>query len=595
MPRRRLVRALFLLGALAVCWAIVVMWTGGVLTYVGGIRISSRAPRNVAALAVVCLVFTWALGVPGHRVQTLAAEYRWLVDRLARLVPRVPPAWLIAGIAAIGTVTVGFVEGAFVAGGSDSYGYVSQAHLWSIGRLRQEPVLRRPLATEVSLDALAPLGYRPTVDGQTIAPTYSPGLPIVMAIFERLAGRYMVFWVVPIFGGALVWLTYLFGARLYGAGLGAVAAVLVATSPPVLIQLTAAPMSDVATAVWWTLSFLLITHDRRVAALGAGAAAGAAILTRPNLVPLLAVALAFIAARLISAQRPVRELGQHVILFAMLPIPACVAIALLNRVLWGSVLQSGYGSLTDLFSLSNIWPNLLLYPRVVATLIPVALLAPVVFFTFRDAGGSVNGDRVTIVAFSAWIAVVVAVYLPFPAYDSAWNLRFLLPAIAPLLLMATVAARSLAGTRVERHTVAGVIVVAIVCGYGVHRARKSGAFATEYLQRFSAIGEYIDRELPQNAVLLAMAHSGSATYYSGRPTLRYDLLAPSRLDRVVDVLRERGYVPYLVLDSTERADFQTYYRGSSPLAALDWSPLVTMRSPSVEIYSLGTSLAPLEK
>jgi hypothetical protein len=41
-------------------------------------------------------------------------------------------------------------------------------------------------------------------------------------------------------------------------------------------------------------------------------------------------------------------------------------------------------------------------------------------------------------------------------------------------------------------------------------------------------------------VLLAMAHSGSATYYSGRPTLRYDLLAPSRLDRVVDVLRERG-------------------------------------------------------
>jgi hypothetical protein len=54
-------------------------------------------------------------------------------------------------------------------------------------------------------------------------------------------------------------------------------------------------------------------------------------------------------------------------------------------------------------------------------------------------------------------------------------------------------------------------------------------------------------------------------------------------------------VPYLVLDSTERADFQTCYRRSSPLAALDWSPLVTMRSPPVEIYSLGTSLAPLRK
>ena len=231
----------------------------------------------------------------------------------------------------------------------------------------------------------------------------------------------------------------------------------------------------------------------------------------------------------------------------------------------------------------------------VATLIPVALLAPIVFFTYRDAGGSVNGDRVTIIALSAWIAVVVAVYLPFPAYDSASNLRFLLPAITPLLLMATVAARSLAGTRVERHTVAGVLVVAIVCGYGVHRARESGAFATEYLQRFSAIGEYIDRELPQNAVLLAMYHSGSATYYSGRPTLRYDLLPPSQLDALVSALPQRGYEPYLLLDSDERLVFQDRFRGHSRLAALDWSPLVTLRSPPVEIYSLGTSLAPLEK
>lgn len=42
---------------------------------------------------------------------------------------------LIAGAACIAVVLLGLLRGTFVAGGADSYGYVSQADLWARGQL----------------------------------------------------------------------------------------------------------------------------------------------------------------------------------------------------------------------------------------------------------------------------------------------------------------------------------------------------------------------------------------------------------------------------------------------------------------------------
>ena len=163
--------------------------------------------RNVFLLAVLFVALAWVLGPSRQRTDALLADGRWLIDvanrRVAWLhtIERLAP--VVAGSAAVGVFLVAVIEGAWVVGGSDSYGYVSQAHLWSIGQLRQEPVLHGPLAGDVSLDVLTPLGYRPSRDGTTIAPTYSPGLPVVMAIFERVTGPDSVFWVVPILAGTL--------------------------------------------------------------------------------------------------------------------------------------------------------------------------------------------------------------------------------------------------------------------------------------------------------------------------------------------------------------------------------------------------------
>src|SRR6185503_18061167 len=86
---------------------------------------------------------------------------------------------------------------------------------------------------------------------------------------------------------------YLIGARLAGPLIGAAAAILVATSPPILFQLIR-PMTDVPVAAWWTLAWAAVLRPSRRAAFAAGLAASFAILTRPNLAPLAAVFVAWL-------------------------------------------------------------------------------------------------------------------------------------------------------------------------------------------------------------------------------------------------------------------------------------------------------------
>jgi hypothetical protein len=591
MIRQRFSRAAVVLAGLALVWTLVVLWTGGATFYVDGVRISSRGPRNPALLTLLSLALGWVLARPGQRNRSLSAECQRLLAVLTRWLSPLPltqrTARIVAALAAIGVLMVGVIEGAFVVGGSDSYGYVSQAHLWLIGDLRQEPALRRSVPSDISLEALSPLGYRPSADHTTIAPTYSPGLPMVMAVFERLAGRTSVFWVVPLLGGVLVWTTYVLGRRVGGPLAGVVAAVLVATSPPVLFQLTAAPMSDLPAAAWWAVAVALAAYDRDDMALGAGIAAGLAILTRPNLAPMAVVSGGLLVWRLVAAGSPRWRAIRHMLLFALPVIAACLTIAALNRALWGSVLTSGYGSLSaqQFFAIGNVWSNLLLYPRVIATQMPVVLLIPIAIVTRTPLGDGGSG-RMTIWALGACAVLCALAYVAYPPFDSEWNLRFLLPAVAPLLVLASASAVSLAGRLIETQRAACVLAMLVIVGYGVNHARDVGAFELAHLRRYAAIGGYITRELPERAVLVSMLHSGSAMYYTGRPILRWDMLPPSRLDSLVDELKQRGYVPYLLLDGDERHQFIARYRGQSRLAALDWPPLVALKPNDVRIYAI---------
>ena len=108
--------------------------------------------------------------------------------------------------------------GARSCGGADSYGYVSQADAWLSGQL----IVREPFIEAnhppFSRWALAPLGWRPEVDGYAIVPMYSPGYPLMMAAAKGLGGQKAMFAVTPIFAGLLVFVPTRWGDASAGRG-----------------------------------------------------------------------------------------------------------------------------------------------------------------------------------------------------------------------------------------------------------------------------------------------------------------------------------------------------------------------------------------
>jgi hypothetical protein len=171
--------------------------------------------------------------------------------------------------------------------------YVSQAALWAEGRLSAPD----PLAMVASIvgPAAAPLGYQMGTAAGSIVPVYPAGLPVLMAIAIRVGGPSAAYLVVPLLGGFAVWLTYLLGVRIADARAGVVAAVLVAFTPIFMFQ-SLEPMSDVPATAWWLLAWVLVLSPGGAAAFGAGLSVSAALLTRPNLVPLAALLVAVAAA-----------------------------------------------------------------------------------------------------------------------------------------------------------------------------------------------------------------------------------------------------------------------------------------------------------
>jgi hypothetical protein len=131
-----------------------------------------------------------------------------------------------------------------------------------------------------------------------------------------------------------------------------------------------------------------------------------------------------------------------------------------------------------------------------------------------------------------------------------------------------------------------VLVVAVAL-YGLAFARQQLVFHPAGEWKYPAVGAYIARHLPDRAVFLAMHHSGSVRYYTGRATVRYDLLPPSGLDAAIAALRARGYRRYILLDAMEEDAFRAHLAAGSRWGALDWAPLAVIEPDSVRIYRSG--------
>jgi hypothetical protein len=588
--RERGFRTFALIAAVSGTWGLLVALTGGFAVDSAFVHFSSRSPRNASLVALLSAAIAWALAGPSRRHHWLTAARRRAMNWTAAVLrvvngvsPRVAPG--LAAAASVAVLMLGLLKGTHVAGGADSYGYASQADLWAHGTLQVDQPLMDEMTWPLAREAMAPLGYRPAIQGAAIVPVYGPGLPMVMGVFARVAGRPAVFYVVPAFGALAVWATYLMGSRLAGGAVGVAGAALLATSPAFLYQLMQ-PMSDVPAAAWWAFTLALLTFEAPAALLMAGLSAGAAILTRANLAPLLAV----IGVALV-AKATTRRGSRQAALFAVGVVPGCVAAALLNAHWYGSPFSNGYGSFHYLYQAANVWPNLAGYPRwLLDSETPVVLLALAAPFLLPRTAGVHEGARAPRATAVMWLAFVLTVfgcYAFYAPFDAWWYLRFLLPAFAPLTVLAAVGIATIAARVAGRARLLAVsALVAVIGWHGIRYAIDHATFhLREGEQKYVAVGQYIAARLPERGVFLAVQYSGSVRYYSGRLTIRFDLIDPKWLERAIDDLRRRGYHPYVLLDEDEEVSFRARFAADSPLGALDWPPIARLqRTPSVKIY-----------
>jgi hypothetical protein len=194
-------RIIYVLASLLLVWAVVAFFTGGIGWMLGPLRISSRQPLRplVIGLAIAAL-YLWKYPA-AERATDGRWGYQWLAWALTVAVP------IVAAVA----FYIGVHYGSFTAGGSDSYGYLSQARLWLSGLPRVEQPWVQDFAWKDRVWTFSPLGYRPFAPDGTIVPTYPAGLPLLMAAFIRLFGDNGPFYVAPVLGALTIGFTYLLG------------------------------------------------------------------------------------------------------------------------------------------------------------------------------------------------------------------------------------------------------------------------------------------------------------------------------------------------------------------------------------------------
>jgi hypothetical protein len=471
--------------------------------------------------------------------------------------------------------------GAMVAGGADSFGYVSQAELWRQGLPIVKQDIARTSPWPSAAETWAPLGYRPSphIPG-AIVPAYAPGLPLLMAFSQILAGFCGAFLVVPVCGALTVWLTFVLGRRLFDASDVALwGAALVATSPVFLYQLMNA-MSDVPVTAFWLLALVLVVMRWP---LSAGLAASVAIAIRPNLVP-LAVVLALWTAASERQSRDTTAAVSSAVLFAIGVAPAIAFIPWLNSRLYESALTSGYGGLRDFYKIDYFWTNLRNFAAWTADVETPLFVTAALFFVIPSVARRTKLPYPRFLI-GGTLLMVIGSYVFYKPFDTWWYLRFLLP-IWPVLMLLIALCIQAISDRLPKPACLVLMTTAMLAlvGHGLYVAEDRSVFDLGRQARgYVDVARYVKAHTEPDAVILSMQHGGALRLYSRRLTLRYDNLDPLWLDRALLHLQSTGHKPYLVLEGWEVELFRKRFGAASRAGALDWPPIATLGS-EIAVY-----------
>lgn len=452
-----------------------------------------------------------------------------------------------------------------VAGGSDSSGYLNSARLFASGQLLTD--LRAPaeFGPRAKLDPMhfLPQGFFPHTDPGRLTPTYPTGLPLHFAAAGLLLG-----WengpllVMLLAAVAALWLCYLLARELgVSPWLAAAGAVAVASFPPFLFT-SIQPLSDTLATMWAVAAMLLALRARRGPgwAVAAGAALAMAVLVRPTNL-LLAPAL------LVLIGRDWRSLA----LFAAGGLPGAAWLGWYNHALYGSPLQSGYGDVYAAFSWQYGGPTALHFGKWLTLLMPAVVLPLALVPWLRGAHRTPQLAALTLA-----FCTITGLYAFYEiSREVWWCLRFILPVVPALVILALLGVEALAGSpRLRQPTRFRAVAAAALAGWALGNAwywtPRLDVYRMQQYEQAYADGSLAARaKLPPNALVASFAFSGSLYYYTDFPVLRWDQIDAPVFQRYAAQARAAGRPVCAVLfDWEEVAAFRRCPGEWQPLAKL---------------------------
>jgi hypothetical protein len=225
--------------------------------------------------------------------------------------------------------------------------------------------------------------------------------------------------------------------------------------------------------------------------------------------------------------------------------------------LFGSPMATGYGNSAALFSFEHITTNLRIFTQhgwtVVGALWVVGLILGLL------AARPEPRSKPALIFAAA--ALPYLFYLPFDHWET---LRFLLPGLVPLTVVAADGLMHLA--RWPRHRIATALIgcafIAFTVGMSERLLRTSSVWDVASLEeKYPLAGQWLNVNTPPGSVALANQHSGSLRWYGHRPTLRWDFLAPEALALTVRELEASGATVYVALEGVEVEMFDSRFAG----------------------------------
>lgn len=446
----------------------------------------------------------------------------------------------------------------FVAGGSDSSGYVNAAKLFSEGRAveRIEPLARFRLPDSLG-NVFTPLGFAGGPRPGTMAPTYPPGLPLHMAAAALLGGwERAPFLISPIASACCFWLMFVLCRELgLSRGFALAGSAILLMFPPFLCYSLEA-MSDVPATAWTLAAVVSALRARRHpnAAILAGAAFGVAVLVRPTnvlLLPALLIALPWrpgVLARFVAGGLP------------------CLGVLLAyNAAVLGGPFRSGYGTLAGRVAFAYLVPNVRTYSYWLAV-----LFSPLVPLGLLASAADKRIPRRERALLLVWFGSFFIFYAFYEQFTDWLVLRFLLPGMPAMIAGALLVTRYWLfqnGALTDRRPDAGqartsrrllpraacLVMLGVVLAMSAWNVRRFYVLEAWRGERvYPETCRFAAASLPATAVVVSMQMTGALRYYTALTFARWDYIDPRRFPELRERVEAQGSRWYALVAPFER-------------------------------------------